>query len=164
VAPACRWPIWSPAFDGRSPAPVGPRAPSCLRKDWPSCCPRGAMDGRGNLPKRDVSYQAWQRALRQNAEANNAARAKDWAARTQALQQMRLSTPSKIVPWHLTDGSVSHLGLATATDDLYMRTQATVTAPAGDEQLGRSLAGWPSYAPHRMRALLMSGMDLALLH
>ena len=167
AAPSYGWPIWSPALDGRHPAPVSPQAPSCMRRDRPPRFPRQSGGLAGNscvLPERDASYQAWRQALRRNAAANNAARAKDWAARRQALKQMRLATPSRVVPWHVSDGSLSHVSLVAATADLCLRTQSTRTVPAGDERLGRTLAGWASFAPCRAHALSMADMDLALLN
>ena len=86
----------------------------------------------------------WRRAMQRNIEANKSARAQDWAERKEQLDVMREYTPPRTVPWHVADGSDAHLRMMRAVEILQKRSRATITAPAGDDELGHLLAGWPS--------------------
>lgn len=128
---------------------------SCLRKDWPERNPYPAEGA-----QRDVSWQEWQWALKANTEANMRARARDWANRNAWLEDRRINTPSKIVPWHVSDGGPSHRNLCEAIDKLTRRVSHLETTPYIDEQLGRDLAGQEPFFRTRSQALALYGMDL----
>lgn len=131
---------------------------SCFRHQaWPEC--HAPPEG---YARRDVSWQEWQRALRRNAESNAAARARDWRTRRAWLNDRRENTPSKIVPWHVEDGDYSHRNLLDATGKLDCRASATDNTVAGDELLGRTVAGWSSFIKTREHALSLEGMELVL--
>ena len=142
-----------------TPASVNPlynrfatEPPSCLRPAWPL---RPAYPPAG--PTQDTPFKDWQRALRRNAQANCDARARDWAFRASYLADVRLMTPSKVVPWHVDDGEASHRKLAAAVESLAIRSSATHATPAGDESLGRALSGWSSFELRAARALALQG-------
>ena len=147
-----------------TPASVNPlyntfarEPPSCLRPDWPL---RPAYPPVGSTP--DAPFEDWQRALRRNAQANCDARARDWAFRASYLTDVRLMTPSKVVPWHVDDGEPSHRKLAGAIECLSTRSSELEATAAGNEQLGRALAGWSSFELHRARALALEGREFVV--
>ena len=107
---------------------------------------------------RDVPYLMWRRAMHRNIEANKSARAQDWAERKEQLDVMREYTPPRTVPWHVADGSDAHLRMMRAVEILQKRSRATITAPAGDDELGHLLAGWPSFAERQSRYMTWSNM------
>ena len=131
------------------------RTASCIRKAWPERNPYPA-DG----AKRDASWKDWQWAIKANVEANCRARARDWATRRAWLEDRRINTPSKIVPWHVSDGGPSHRNMCEATDKLVTRVTHVETAPSINEELGRDLTGHDPWYNTRSRALLERKMEL----
>ena len=158
-----RWPSGAVAV-----SPTTPREPrhkyeaTCMRADWPKpiqefgivtalqshMTPHIASAQhswpRVRTPGADIPYREWQSSLKSNAEAKKAARARDWAFRSFVLSNTRIMTPSRVVPWHIERGAVSH-----ASKLLAARTAEIKATLGGDEVLGRELVGWPAFMTKR---------------
>jgi len=137
-----------------STAALRAHPPSCARDAWPRRTPETELT-------RDQPYQTWQRALRRNKAANCTARANDWAARSAWLTHTRITTPSKLVPWHVDDGTLSYRRMAESIEEVSSRARMTELTHPGDDHLGRIVAGWPSFIERRSAALAQLGMEVA---
>ena len=115
--------------------------------------PLALMSPRAQYP----TYERWRAHVQRNSEARAAARAADWATRAYRLEEIRQMEPPRTIPWHLEDGAV-----ASATQMLAEKADLIEATPSGDEALGRSVAGWASFAARRARYLSMTMPQLAI--
>jgi hypothetical protein len=100
---------------------------------------------------RGAPYRELQRAMRRHADAAAAARHRDWASRARSLEELRCSAPPRVVPW-AQEGE-----FAGAIQMLCARARDAEQAPAGDESMGRLVAGWKQFAERRNRVLAWDG-------
>lgn len=138
---------------------AGAKPPSCLRASWPL---RSAAT---TDYSQDKPYQQWRKVLKRDRVANCQARADDWSYRAADLAETKLMTPSRILPWHVDDGSESSQRLAASIAAIAARathTEATTAMGVGDERLGRAVAGWTSFEDTRAKALSYHGLELVL--